>query len=252
MSAWADNSAMILNSRLLLMTLVAWLLLLVGTLAGPNSTNSGESALGGYQPSYQVEQGKVLSKPLNVMGIYLDFKKAALGFSIGTDGTSNTSRFDDIALEGQQRQQELLDSNQGYNISGARDEVKHPDGSLGNTNPPKGPDGGFTFLTDKKAFEDILGELPANGSTVRVNRAQINELEDALGLNPGSLDTGSVLRQVDNVKDLAPASPLYGNEYFRGPGNHLPNEGPEIVINPTIPRVNNPNITSSWTIEVID
>jgi len=36
---------MILNPRLLLMTLAAWLLLLVGALAGPNSANGGESAL---------------------------------------------------------------------------------------------------------------------------------------------------------------------------------------------------------------
>jgi len=94
MSAWADNSAMILNPRLLLMTLAAWLLLLVGALAGPNSANSansGESALGGYQPNYQVELGKVLSKPLNTMGIYLDFKKAALGFSIGTEVIPKTN-----------------------------------------------------------------------------------------------------------------------------------------------------------------
>ena len=76
------------------MTLAAWLLLLVGALAGPNSANSansGESALGGYQPNYQVELGKVLSKPLNAMGIYLDFKKAALGFSIGTEGIPKTT-----------------------------------------------------------------------------------------------------------------------------------------------------------------
>ena len=123
---------------------------------------------------------------------------------------------------------------------------------MGNPNPPNEPDGGFTFLTDRQAFESVLGELPKNGSTIKVTSEQLNKLEDGLGLEPGSLNSGSVLRQFDNVKDLAPASPFQGNDFFRGPGNHLPDAGPEIVVNPAQVRTNNPNIVNDWTIEVVE
>ncbi|WOE74041.1 hemagglutinin repeat-containing protein [Alterisphingorhabdus coralli] len=111
-------------------------------------------------------------------------------------------RFDEIALEGQKRQGELLDADEGYNVSGAKDEINHSDGTLGNPNPGEGPVGGATFLTDKKAFEDILGGLPEGGGTIKVTREQLNQLEDSLGLRAGSLDSGSVLRQIKGVKSL--------------------------------------------------
>ncbi|MFT6791395.1 MAG: hypothetical protein ACJA04_000597, partial [Cellvibrionaceae bacterium] len=160
--------------------------------------------------------------------------------------------FDDKALEGQVRQQELLDSNQGFNISGAKDEIKYPNGTLGNPNPATGPDGGFTFLTDKKAFENVVGDLPKNGSTIKVSRDQLNQLEDNLGLVPGSLDSGSVLRRFDNFDNLPPSSPLDGNELFRGPGKHLQDGSPEMIVNPAQIRTDNPNIGESWTIEVVE
>jgi len=166
--------------------------------------------------------------------------------SSGQEGSPN--RFDDTALEGQQRQQELLDSNQGYNISGAADEIKYPDSTIG---------GSGTYITDRRAFEDTLGALPGNGGTVRVTRAQLDELEANLGLRPGSLEGGSVIRKIDNVRDAAPSSPHGpaggppGNEYFRGSGMHLPDGSPEIVIEAQS-RLNNPNIGSSWVIEVTD
>ncbi len=175
------------------------------------------------------------------------------GAGSGPDSSSNNqNQFDDIALEGQQRQQDLLDSNEGFNISGSADEINYPNGTLGNPNPPNGPDGGFTFLTDRQAFESVIGDLPESGGTIRVTRDQLNRLEDGLGLEPGSLDSGSVLRQFDGVQDISPASPLQGNDFFRGPGNHLPDAGPEIVVNPAQIRANNPNIVNDWTIEVVE
>jgi len=171
--------------------------------------------------------------------------------NIGAEGTS-ANRFDDIAIEGQIRQEELLESNQGFNVSGARDEINYPDGALGNPNPPNGPDEGFTFLTDQQAFENVLGTLPQNGSTIRVTRDQINQLEDNLGLIPGSLDSGSTLRLFDEIDKLSPSSPLDGNDLFRGPGMHLPDGSPEIVLNPAQVRTDNPNIKGSWKIEVIE
>ena len=104
---------MILNPRLLLITLTAWLLLLVGALAG---SNSSESALGGYQPNYQVELGKVLSKPLNAMGIYLDFKKAALGFSIGTE-VIDVPKLSNISRTELRAELDNLPDGQGSNYS---------------------------------------------------------------------------------------------------------------------------------------
>jgi filamentous hemagglutinin len=39
------------------------------------------------------------------------------------------------------------------------------------------------------------------------------------------------IRQIDGIRDLHPRSTLEGNEYFLGPGEHLPGGGPEMVIN---------------------
>lgn len=168
------------------------------------------------------------------------------------------NQFDEFALEGQARQQTLLESNRGYNVTGAESEINYPNGTIGNPHPsnpdnlPGIPENDTTFLTDRQGFEDVLGALPENGGTIRVTKDQLRSLEEGLGLEPRSLDSGSVIRQLDNVDQLNPASPLDGNDFFRGPGQHLPSGAPEIIINPAQPRIDNPNIANEWKIEVVD
>jgi len=167
---------------------------------------------------------------------------------VDAPGTNISSRFDEKALEGQARQQEMLDANSGYNISGAADEAKYPDSTIGNSG---------TFITDRQAFESTVGNLPESGGTINVTRAQLDQLEVNLGLRPGALESGSVIRQIDNIQDAAPSSPVGpvggppGNEYFRGSGMHLPDGSPEVVIGAQS-RLNNPNLGPHWTIEVIE
>jgi len=50
-----------------------------------------------------------------------------------------------------------------------------------------------------------------------------------MGLVPGTLQDGFKVRQVIGIKDMRPTSPMEGNQYFQGPGNHLPGGAPEMV-----------------------
>jgi hypothetical protein len=164
------------------------------------------------------------------------------------DGIIEPEKFDATALEGQKRQQQMLDDNTGYNVSSAADEISYPNSTIG---------GAGTYITDRQAFESSLGSLPENGGVVQVTREQIDTLEGSVGLRPGSLEDGSVIRQINNLDTTSPSSPVGpaggppGNEYFRGTGMHLPDGSPEII-SEAQSRVNNPNIGSNWTIEVID
>jgi len=106
-------------------------------------------------------------------------------------------------------------------------------------------------LTDRKAFEKVLGKLPENGGTVTITRQQADRLARELGIKPVDIGTGSTIREVVNIRDMNPASPVKVDDpLFRGPGQHLPNGSPELTINPAQPKVNNPNITREWKLEV--
>jgi len=60
-----------------------------------------------------------------------------------------------------------------------------------------------------------------------------------LGLQKGSIQNGFKIRQIDNIKNQAPRSPLQGtNSNFTSAGEHLPGGGPEIVID-SIPTSGN-------------
>ncbi len=49
---------------------------------------------------------------------------------------------------------------------------------------------GRTFITDKQAISDIIGEFESLGDTVRISADQAKALERAMGLQPGSLADG--------------------------------------------------------------
>ncbi|MNR54615.1 hypothetical protein D3C85_1748340 [compost metagenome] len=51
-----------------------------------------------------------------------------------------------------------------------------------------------------------------------------------MGLNPGSLLEGFNVREIKGINSMTPRSPLSGNDYFKGPGQHLPGGAPELVI----------------------
>ena len=55
-------------------------------------------------------------------------------------------------------------------------------------------------------------------------------IESDMGLKPGSLGEGFNTRKIEGISGMSPRSPLEGNTYFLGPGQHLPEGAPEIVI----------------------
>jgi RHS repeat-associated protein len=126
------------------------------------------------------------------------------------------------------RQQRMLDKDVGYNVS--PEEWFRKFSHLGRFG---------TFVTDKKAFTDVLGHAKPGRYTVgrKARRGQISahqarQLEKQLGLEPGSLRQGFRVTRVEGIRDMAPRSPLEGNRFFRGPGDGLPGGGPEIVVDP--------------------
>jgi hypothetical protein len=63
-------------------------------------------------------------------------------------------------------------------------------------------------------------------------------IEMDAGLIPGSLQDGFKVRQIIGVQQMLPRSPMTGNQYFQGAGNHLPGGAPEMVID-SIPTIDN-------------
>ena len=124
----------------------------------------------------------------------------------------------DQVLQARARQQAMLDNNVGYNISPtAWDQY----GTIGREG---------TFLSDQQGVMKYFGDV--QGSETTLSKAQVGQIEQEMGLSPGSLQDGFKVRQVTGLTDMAPRSPLAGNEFFQGPGMHLPGGAPELVVDP--------------------
>jgi hypothetical protein len=130
----------------------------------------------------------------------------------------------------------MLQDNVGYNISPLS----------WNQYPTIGLNG--TYLTDQAGITNYFGNL-AGQSEVTITSYEAAQIESGMGLVPGSLQDGFSVRQVTGITDMSPNSPLEGNAYFQGPGNHLPNGSPEMVVQP-IPTVDNSNVTTILTVHV--
>ncbi|WP_426102182.1 MULTISPECIES: PAAR domain-containing protein [unclassified Pseudomonas] len=120
-------------------------------------------------------------------------------------------------LLARQRQEQMLQDNTGFNVSPTSWD-KYP--TIGR---------GGSFVSDKKGVTDVIGDL-AGRSKVTISTKKAAELERAFGLEDGSLQGGFKVRQVDNIVDRMPRSPLEGNKHFLGPGKHLPGGAPEMVV----------------------
>ncbi len=132
-----------------------------------------------------------------------------------------------IAIARQRQEQMLLD-NRGYNISPTDwDEF-----------PAIGLSG--SFISDRASFEDILSPI-GSGYNQEVTKEQAIALEISMGLEPGSLENGFKIRTIDNINAKSPRSPLEGNRFFRGGGNHLPGGAPEMVI-ASVPTKDNTDV----------
>ncbi|WP_275540918.1 RHS repeat domain-containing protein, partial [Citrobacter europaeus] len=115
------------------------------------------------------------------------------------------------------RQAQMLQDDVGYNIS-----PKSWD-----QYPAIGRDG--IFVTDKEGALKYFNGIE-NGE-VTISKSLASTIEKDMGLYPGSLSDGFNIRRVDGISNMQPRSPLSGNDYFLGPGQHLPGGAPEMVIN---------------------
>jgi hypothetical protein len=131
------------------------------------------------------------------------------------------------------RTQRLVNRDVGYNVS--PESYFGPDGhsTLGQRS---------TYITDKEAIADIIGEFEMGG-TVRITRDQAMTLEMGLGLRIGKLWDGFRVSRISGISGMSPRVPTDGDpEFFLGPGAGLPGGGPELVVSPPISKYGGPNI----------
>jgi len=89
-----------------------------------------------------------------------------------------------------------------------------------------------------------IGSTIVSGkSEITISPAVATQIEKDMGLVPGTLQDGFKVRQVTGLKGLQPMSPLEGNQYFLGAGNHLPGGAPEMVIR-SISTVDNNSVST--------
>ena len=150
----------------------------------------------------------------------------------GGSGTSVNSQ----VLEARQRQHSMLDDNVGFNISP----------TTWDNYPTIGRNG--TFISDRQGITDIIGDFPGQPQ-LTLDRSKTLQLEEAFGLDTGTLLDGFKIRRVENIVEQMPRSPLEGNQLFRGPGNHLPGGAPEMVID-SIPTVDSSNVSTLFEVLV--
>lgn len=135
------------------------------------------------------------------------------------------------------RQEQMLKDDVGYNISPTE----------WDNYPSIGRNG--TFLTDKQAVTDALGDI--SGKThITLTRSEVARVETGSGLVPGSLQNGFNVRKVTGLSNGAPRSPLEGNQFFLGPGNHLPSGAPEMIVK-SIPTTDNAFTTTLLEVKVV-
>lgn len=134
------------------------------------------------------------------------------------------------------RQETMLQDDVGFNIS--------PVGW--DQYPTIGRNG--TFVSDRQGVMGYFGDVTGKSEiTIHPNVAM--QIEKDMGLELGTLTDGFKVRQVKSIQRLGPTSPMEGNKYFLGAGNHLPGGAPEVVIR-SIPTVDNELVKTLLKVKV--
>lgn len=106
-----------------------------------------------------------------------------------------------------------------------------------------------TFITDREAITDILGNLCEQMS---VSIQEATRLETALGLKEGSLQNGFKIREI-SLTGMPPERirvPEHGNKHFLGKGKGLPGGGPELELQPRISTKDNAEVRTIALVHV--
>jgi len=120
-------------------------------------------------------------------------------------------------LNARARQEKMLQDDIGYNISPTSWDAFPSIGRSG------------TFISDSKGIIGYFKNLSLNGKTA-ITKDLAAKIEVDLGLEPGTLHAGFKIRKITSITNANPRSPLEGNKYFLGKGEHLPGGAPEVVI----------------------
>lgn len=107
-----------------------------------------------------------------------------------------------------------------------------------------------TFITDREAITDILGNLCEQMS---VSIQEATRLETALGLKEGSLQNGFKIREI-SLTGMPPERirvPEHGNKHFLGKGKGLPGGGPELELQPRISTKDNAEVRTIATVSIL-
>lgn len=139
-----------------------------------------------------------------------------LGTAVGLSGLAILGEASRQEIAGA-RVDDLLRDNVGYNVSPRTYDQDFDKGRY------------ETFVTDRKALEDVLGPLNKLDSS-RLDSKTVSKLEEALGLKRDSLADGFKIREIDDLKSRGVGSPISGNESFLGGNKGLPGGGPELTL----------------------
>ncbi|MCS3472905.1 putative Zn-binding protein involved in type VI secretion [Pseudomonas sp. JUb42] len=141
-------------------------------------------------------------------------------------------------LLARERQQQMLTDNVGFNVSPTSWDKYPTIGRYG------------SYISDNKGVADVIGDFSGQ-SKITITSAKAAKLERAFGLEDGSLQGGFKIRQVDNIADRLPRSPMEGNQYFLGPGKHLPGGAPEMVVE-SLPTTDGGGVKTLAEVFVVD
>lgn len=106
-----------------------------------------------------------------------------------------------------------------------------------------------TFITDRKAITDVLGDFCEQMS---VSIQEATRLETALGLKEGSLQNGFKIREI-SLTGMPPERirvPERGNKHFLGKGKGLPGGGPELELQPRVSTKDNAEVRTIALVHV--
>lgn len=106
-----------------------------------------------------------------------------------------------------------------------------------------------TFITDRKAITDVLGDFCEQMS---VSTQEATRLETALGLKEGSLQNGFKIREI-SLTGMPPERirvPEHGNKHFLGKGKGLPGGGPELELQPRVSTKDNAEVRTIALVHV--
>ena len=139
-------------------------------------------------------------------------------------------------LSARVRQEKMLKDDIGYNISPTSWDAY----------PTIGRNG--TFISDAEGILGYFKNLPPNGK-ISIAKDLAAKIEADAGLEPGTLQAGFKIRKITSITNASPRSPLEGNQYFLGKGQHLPGGAPEVVID-SIPTKDSSFVRTILEVEV--